>query len=246
MIVLQKGFVNRNGKEFKNITNVCLSGDYPFMEFGKFVHESKDNLATSLADSGFNELGGVYIYMSGYNSKIALRVYKDMFDYKFTHYRDDELVSKLQNVQKKVKLTDFPTGIISIEGHVIGQEIPYYHDAVSITEAIIDKKLKDNPIEYYKKILDILIELKQNGVEYIDVHGKNFMYLEKEDKIKLIDFDDKYLTFDCPYGYKNMIQNLKKFIKNMNGLNNIKTPKILENTETLEDVYEVILNKTFK
>lgn len=43
-----------------------------------------------------------------------------------------------------------------------------------------------------------------------------------------------------------MMQNLKKFIRNMNGLIGIETPKNLENTETLEDVYEVVLNKTFK
>lgn len=189
---------------------------------------------------------GVYIYQSYYNKDKALRIYQDYADYKYTCHDDDKLVSKLQEVQKLVKLTEFPTGIVTLENKIIGQEIPYYDESISLDKLINDKKV-DSPLNIYKDIINILKELVNVGIIYCDIHACNFMINLENMVSKLIDFDSYYIFFDDDkQNYKYMLDNLKRMITYINQSYNIAFDNIFDKTEKLEEVEEYIFEKQLK
>ena len=76
------------------------------------------------------------------------------------------MVSKLLRKQPNVKNTDFPTGVVTLDGRVIGQEIVFYPDALDMNEyysnGISDKLML--PTKAYLKIINNLQELYDNGI----------------------------------------------------------------------------------
>ena len=161
---------------------------------------------------------GAYICRSKYDFTKALKIYKDVNFYKYTSHSDYKVVSRLQQKQSNVKLTEFPTGILTIEDCVIGQEIPFYDNSVTLHDYFVSGNMKKNPTKFYLDILKILKELCNEGIIYTDVHRRNFMVNKITEMLNVIDFDNTFLNFDnSKTAYMAMLNNLKSCI--ISGLN---------------------------
>ena len=140
-MIIKDNYVDSKGNKY-NIRNINISDISELRELGKFVAETKREVSGFWTESD-NLENGVYIYKSNYDSKKALRIYKDFALYKYIYHSDAKDVSKLQEFQSKIKLTEFPTGILTIEDSVIGQEIPFYENYETL-RYIFENKLKRN------------------------------------------------------------------------------------------------------
>lgn len=241
------GFKNYKGQEYDNIRDVHFDQKEDLMgNLGTFRAETeKDGLFVS---DGLRLSEGIYLYQTYYDPNKALRIYKDFADYKYVLYRDDMLVSELQKRQDKIKLTDFPTGVVTIENFVIGQEIPFYENYETLAKLVMNKKLNDVPFDVYLDIIKILKELCNNGIFYSDVHAKNFMINLDEEKTKLIDFETRFLSFDEDKRnlYRTQLLNLKKMITRVNAFYNYEFNKSFDMLNKLEDVEEYIFEEKQK
>ena len=214
-------------------------------KLGTFITETKHEKSDMFYSESEELIDGVYIYKTYYDDLKALRIYKDWADYKFiSHASDIKIISELQKRQQYVKLTEFPTGIVTLENSVIGQEIPLYEGYKNLIEVVknIDSK---EVLKYYLQMIKILQELISTDIIYVDCHTKNFLINEKTSDIKLIDFEptDISLKKDL-YSYKKMINIIKENINRINKIKNI--PFHLLKEETLENIEETILSKKLK
>lgn len=241
------GYKNYKGQEYENIRDVHFDKKEDLMDnLGRFCGETeKDGLFVS---DGLRLSEGIYLYQTYYDPKKALRIYKDFADYKYVLYRDDMLVSELQKRQDKIKLTEFPTGVVTIENFVIGQEIPYYENYKTLADLVINKKIDDLPLNYYMQMVNILKELSDNGIFYSDVHAKNFMINQEEENTKLIDFEQRFLSFDEDKRnlYRMQLLNLKKMITRVNEFYNYEFNKSFDKINRLEEMQEYIHEETQK
>ena len=237
MIEFKDEYIDSSRNKY-NIRNINVSQLSELKELGKFVTETIREVDEFLSESD-NLENGVYIYKSNYNPKKALRIYKDFASYKYIYHSDAKEVSKLQEIQDKIKLTEFPTGIITIGDSVIGQEIPFYENYKTLHEII--KQLKDvkTIFYYYSKIIDILDELAKQSIIYKDIHAKNFMIKDKS--VKLIDFEGNSFMFGDDIKY--LIPNLRFMI---NYINETLKINFKVNSETLNGLKEEILVKSKK
>lgn len=245
MHTINKGFINNKGIEYKNIRDIHYDKKEDLMgNLGTFKAETEkdDGLFFS---HGLKVSEGIYLYQSYYDKDKALRIVKEFADYKYLYSTDDKLVSKLQEKQKDIKLTEFPTGIVSIENYVIGQEIPYYDDYKTFANLVLNNKFKELPTGIYMEILEILKELADNGIYYSDVHAKNFMINLQNLTTKLIDFETRFVSIDGEkeFLYKNMIINLKKMITKINSLYNVEYCNKFDKLEKLEHIQEYVYEK---
>jgi len=57
---------------------------------------------------------------------------------------------------------------------------------------------KISPVKFYRAVLDILNEMYDNGIIYLDNHPKNFMVDPSAivSSVDVIDFDETYVKFD--------------------------------------------------
>lgn len=236
-MTIKDNYVDSKGNKY-NIRNINISDISELRELGKYVAETKREVSDFWTESD-NLENGVYIYKSNYDPKKALRIYKDFALYKYTYHSDAKDISKLQEFQNKIKLTQFPTGILTIEDYVIGQEIPFYENYITLYESI--SKLKDirKIFYYYDKMINILEELAQVGIIYKDLHVKNFMI--KGNSIKLIDFEnDAYMYSD---NTKYLLEKLRILI---NFINEYLKIDFKVNSETIEGLKEEIIVKSKK
>jgi len=211
---------------------------------GNFLAESK------LDDSSDFEINedGIYLFRCLYDKSKALRLYKDFNLYKYTYHDDYGIVSKLQEKQKDIKLSEFPTGIITVENKVIGQEVPFYDNSKTIYEYFKDGNMKKRPTQFYLEILNILRELSNNGIIYIDVHKGNFLVENITEIVNIIDFESGFLNFgNLPSSYVPMINNFKiSLINILNSVCNIRFDNNLNKVDTLEKLEEVLLEEDYK
>ena len=212
MYVIQQGFTNSKGQYFSNIRNIHFN-QYSdvFGSFGKHLNESHKD---SPNDFDINN-EGVNIYQSKYCENIALKLYKDIGSYKYTFHDDEVIISELQKRQKNIKLTKFPTGVITVENKVVGQEIPYFSNSINIAKLFESGKLTKRPTQYYLEILKILKELLENGILYQDIHGGNFI-IDSNGNVQVIDFQPGLVSFDENIKYNDSISfyNLKNSLIN--------------------------------
>lgn len=236
---IREKYIDERGNIY-NIRNIHYESlEKTRFNFGTFVAESKPGKLDSIDD----DLDGIFLYKSTYSSKKALRIYKDYMHYKYVGHSDYKIVSELQLRQKNIKLTEFPTGIVTIENSVIGQEAPYYEDYNTIRKTFENDTIKVNPIQSYIKILKILKELFKEGIVYRDIHSNNFLYRIIDEDIKLIDFERFQVSFNEGRGcnYQSMIDNLKYMIKLLNSFKGIEFNYGFKKTQTLEEIEESIL-----
>ena len=230
-------FTNRNGITFDKVNELSFKKEQ-LMNIGNLVHETNREMHMfSDEDTQINE--GVIIYQDYNNPYIAYRIYKEFADYGFNGNKDDYLIQELQSRKDGIKLTDLPFGVVTLEGRIIGQQIPYYPNHLSLYEYFKNNQIND-PYEIYLSMLDILKELFDNNIIYFDNHAKNFLI--NDNQLKLIDFDYDYILFNninmrC---LKTMLDN---YIYTINLLNRIYTNTdntMFEQTNTFSEAYDQV------
>lgn len=192
---IRKGFVSKTGKYLDNILDVNFSDFNDFRNnLGEFITQSSGDLGPFFKPDD-EESSGVYLYRTKIDSSLAFRIYKDVsylnlgssLSWAVSH-ADDMLVSKLQERQKNVFLTDFPLGVVTIGNCVVGQLIYYYFNSFTV----IDTLLKEQNLlatKYYIGILEVLKEMAEQEIIFGDAHFRNFVILPDSDVIKPIDFE---------------------------------------------------------
>lgn len=204
-MIIKKSYVDNKGKIYDNVREIVFDKKEMVYKLGEFITQTDREVnAFFKNDSMEFDTDGFYIYKSLYDNKKALRVYKRFAEYKFNGEKDEILISKLQEKQNNIKLTEFPTGVLTRENYIFGQEIPFYEDYETLYNFRDNIESVTQLIEIYKKCLNILEELYKNDIYYTDVHSKNFM-VNNED-IKLIDFEFSQVKFNDP-SYLDLILN---------------------------------------
>ena len=240
MCIILNGFTNELGKTYNNIRDIHFNNPGDILtELGSPVYQSTGN----------NSPDQVKIYRLPGLSNKALRLDKNFLNYHYLVRHDDLLVSHLQERQKDVLLTEFPTGIVTIEDKIIGQEIPFYEDVVTLEHAA-KRKLINTSEQFLRKTLEILKiirELLNAGIIYQDIHSFNFLYNNNTQKINLIDFDSQYIKF---YYYKQsydyMIINLKILINRLNRYYGIQFKDDFDSISCLEEIEEYLQTEHYK
>jgi hypothetical protein len=182
---------------------------------------------------------GVYIYQDYNNPNIAYRIYKEFAEFNFNGNKDEQLIQELQSRKDNIKLTDLPFGVVTLEGNIIGQQIPYYPNHMTLYECFKNSKV-NNPYEIYLSMLDILKELFDNNIIYFDNHAKNFLI--NDNQIKLIDFDFDYILFNNS-NMRCLKKMLDNYIYTINLLNRLYTNTdniIFEQTNSIEETYDQV------
>lgn len=234
-------FTNIKGEIFTNVREIAYKTGELCGNLGKFITETQYGPSLFFEDD--LEMG-VYIYQTYTNPNVAYRIYKTFAEYKFNGYDDDILIQKLIERSKDISLTNFPTGVVTLEGRIIGQEVPFYPNSKVIPAIDINKLTDNNPVIIYKKILNALKELSDNGIAYLDIHDKNFMVdISSNSKVNIIDFDLNYMKFDEEsklriqeqlYNYRRMIDALNK------RFNIIDITGTTEPIYTFDEAYELL------
>ena len=228
---MNASYIDKKGYKYDGVIERALTKD-EVKKTGTFLHQ------TQREENAFIQTNGVYIYQDYNNADIGYRIYDEFADCGFNGNNDEKLIYNLNKVRNNVKLTDFPTGVVTSEGNIIGQIIPYYVNSESVYS--VARKYKDvNIAKYYRKMLNILKELYDNGIIYVDTHAKN--YLIVKDDIKLIDFDSDFIDFEnSSFKYKNMIYTFVKMLKTMNSLIGINYDLSVKGIRDLQDIEEVV------
>ncbi|MBR6689935.1 MAG: hypothetical protein IKL65_01220 [Bacilli bacterium] len=240
MLIIKNEFQATDGTIYDNVRNIHYEKKEDlFGNVGTFIAES------SKQDSKDFEISeeGVYVYRSFYDKSKGLRIYKDYGSYQYTHYDDYKLISKLQKKQKDIKLSEFPTGVVTIENKVIGQEMPFYENSDPIGAYFNSGKMQKRPTHFYLEVLKILKELYKEGIVYTDVHTKNFLINNITEVVNIIDFEEPFVHVDnaSPHQYLIMIENLKLYLLDkLNAMVGVKFDNSYEKADTLEEIEEVV------
>lgn len=176
----------------------------------------------------------VKVYKSNLNPLVAYRIYDNLDDPFIEYDTDAEMISKLQKKQESIKLTDFPTGVVTLGGKVIGQEVPFYEGKTLLEHFQNDDV--ENPEKIYDVVRAIIDELYDNGIAYFDIHPENFM-IDKKGNIHLIDFDAQYIKYEqnimhevtITENYNILVNRLEIYLQMNHGisLENNKQKKLL-------------------
>jgi serine/threonine protein kinase len=236
--IISSTFTNRDGKHFDKVREIAFKKGELMGNLGKFVAETKHERNPFFKCSG-NLNNGVYIYQDYNNPLIAYRIYKSFADYRFNGFMDDELIQKLMERKDKITFSKLPTGVVTLDGLIIGQEIPYFPFSVTLH----DYFLKFNNIEIlkiYKRVLEQLKELYNNGIIYTDIHPNNFMINLNDGNIDVIDFDYFLIKIDSASltDLKKMLLNFNRMINYLNNICGVDlTISQFKLTENFEDTF---------
>lgn len=212
---IKEGFRNRYKFFYPNVREISFEKGELCNNLGKLVAETKREQDSFFLPDDF-DLSGVYIYQQLDNPDKAYRIYKEFAEYKFNGYNDDKLIENLQQKQTNIKLTEFPSGVVTLDGMIIGQEIPYYDGYKNLYDTLTHISDKRTILMIYKKIIKILKELYDNGIIYTDVHAKNFM-VNNDNVVKLIDFEYSQVRFEMNDSFKmQLMDNLRNMINIVN------------------------------
>ena len=127
-----------------NIKNIVYPTNNPPYDFGKHICSSHDEDCNSFSDDEY----GMDVYQSRVNPTVGYRIYRGLMlfldnFYCYSGVSDAKIVEELQKRQSTIKLTKFPTGVVSINKYVIGQEMAFYENSETIRSFAINQK--DNP-----------------------------------------------------------------------------------------------------
>ena len=237
-------YTNKDNITYDKVKELAFKQKELMNNLGKFVNETNRE-ANLFFDDQYSLENGVYIYQDYNNPNIAYRIYKEFAEYNFNGNKDELLIQELMQKQDKVKLTEFPFGVVTLDNRIIGQQIPYYPNHISLYEYF--KANKDIDIYMiYLQILDILNELYSNGILYFDSHAKN--YLINGDTINLIDFEYSLMSFDINNIRlkKYMLKNYIKLINHLYQLYSNTKQDIFEETNSFGETYNQIKELTRK
>lgn len=247
---IKNNYIDNNGKEYAQVREINFpTKDSMRKNIGKYICETEREKGLFFSTSAaLNE--GVYIYQTNYLRSRALRIFKDWAIYypkiarQYVYRKDPQLIQELKSREKNIKLTEFPTGIVTLEDYIIGQEIPFYEQTKTLFEISKEKKVNDI-LQYYLDMIRILNELVQNGIIYTDCHAKNFVVNYVNNIVNLIDFEPHQVFIDENKNkYKDMMLKIKQTINIINGMKNISFE--VHKEDTLEELEESILSKKYK
>lgn len=247
--VITDNFINKENEEFPKVRQVAFQSGNLSNNVGIFITETKYE-PTNWFNSSNNLTNGVFIYQSYNNPNVAYRIYKCFADYGFNGYDDDILIQELQKKQELINDTKFPTGVVTLDGNIIGQEIPFFNNNITLLDFF--KKYKNiDIVNEYIKVLNVLKEMYDNGILYVDVHSENFMLDPTliHSKINTIDFERKFVMVDD--WSKSARERLFSCFSNMiNQLNNIREVDLKLGrfvlTNNFDDTYEELEEMTKK
>lgn len=124
----------------------------------------------------------------------------------FNRYRNLKLLKQLSEKQEKVNNVDFPVAYYKSFNILRGIVIPYYKDAVALSEIINlhpfselkyfynhDSNDIDNLVSLLLEILELISNMYNNGVYYLDIHSGNFLVYNNS--VKVIDFEPGHIYF---------------------------------------------------
>lgn len=234
MMEIRDKFITKNGIVYSNLREIAFTKDNIFGNLGTLVNETNREVFDGFGKtSNTISQDGVYIYKSKYDKDRALRVYKCFLDPNFNGFNDEKLISKLQKIQNKIELTSFPVGIVTLNGNVIGQEIPYYEQHNQLYE-IKDQVTLKELLMLYRQCLIIIEELRKKGIYYIDVHAKNFLVDNNLD-VKLIDFEPCLVKFNDKTQLYRSLTNFYNMINLVNKRINIDV--LYEKPSTIDEAF---------
>lgn len=141
------------------------------------------------------------------------------------------MLENFREIASNILFTDLPIGYYQEYNHIKGLIIPYYKNAPSLSQIIMEGDINELGKYYYHSdnnvhnltilfldILRIIEELYENDIYYTDVHPGNFVLYNN--KVKLIDFDPQYVhcreRFDknsmksILHNYENLLYKLNK------------------------------------
>lgn len=245
MIEIKNEYKDKNGIIY-NVRNINVDEPKELTEIlGKLV-----NFSSPENEDDFEIYeDGVNIFLSKFDPTKAFRLYKDHNIYEYTNHSDHIIVSELQKRQKNIKLSEFPTGIVTIKDKVMGQEIPFYENSETIYKYFKEHNMKKRPTEFYLEVLKILKELCNEGIVYTDIHTRNFLINNITEVANIIDFEDSFIYLDgrTEFAYSTMINNLKFYLLNiLNKIKGIEFNNSYDKAETLEQIEEVVRETDYK
>ena len=234
---IRNSFTNIKGQTFDSVKELSFKKGELFGNLGRYITESHhevSDFAYDIYDSHF----GVYIYQDYKESNLGYKIYKDFAEYNFNGYGDDKLIQKLQERQKYIYKTEFPTGVVTLDGKIIGQQIPFYPNCVTLLD-YIKTNININPVDIYIKVLQLLQELFLNGIIYLDIHSRNFMIDLSSLDVKLIDFDSCYIQFDDTNLLKRQLCNYRKMVIFLNDiLNTSSITGVFKEVDNFDSCFE--------
>lgn len=214
LMEIKDSFVT-NDRIFPKVREIAFTRSNIFGNLGTLMNETDREVNDNFGPSRMQiNDEGVYIYKSKYDNSKALRIYKCFNDPNFNGFRDEQLISKLQYFQPLVDKTSFPTGVVTLDGKIIGQEIDYYDNYKQLYE-IKDLVTTKELLLLYRKCLEIVSELHNKGIGYLDIHGRNFLVDNNLD-VKLIDFEPDLVKFDDNHALNVSLNNFYRMINLIN------------------------------
>lgn len=237
-----EGFTNSRGEKFPLIENYSFESWDEFRNTPKtFVAKTTNNLCEEFGD---NDEDGMHIWYLNDDPTIGFRVYSECgyCTYMYTNFESDaKFLQKLQEYQPKIKLSEFPYGVISVQNKVIGQVMKFYHKYKTLLETFHNNKIMtiEEAYNIYFQIIEILTELQENGIIYNDPHTRNFMYNLDSKDVRAIDFEHGRLKFDG-YTIDSMVNNLQITLNRLNEMLNISEIHNLRKTATLSEIEEAV------
>lgn len=238
-----QGYTNSYGKYFDVL-------NYHFETFEEWQNYPKTMVAYSREDkleTFSSDDAGIYIQKFGDGAK-AFRTHSEIpaFNYKAyaERFPEQRLVERLIKEQPKIKLSQFPVGITTIENVVTGQVIPFYDGYVNFRIFAKDAQILEL-YQLYLQSVKIFKELEENGIVYTDIHTANLVVHPETKDIQLIDFSDHRVYFD-KYELQTMIDNLKVTLNRLNEINGLKPIVNLDKTQTLDEIGEAVQYDAYK
>ena len=252
MYKIENSFTNSKGVTYEGLRTISASriSDLPIGKLLVYTNDYDKN--NYFIDTEFKLNDGVMINQSILDSKKALRIYKDWANAWYYNKSDDSLVYELQKKQNKIKLTEFPIGIVTISNfpfditksnkqRIIGQEIIYYENSIALGE-LLERNPNINQISIYIEMLNILKELLNNGIFYDDIHGGNFVINKEYNKVRLIDFEPGRIKIDDigPKELRYTFQVLRNLIKYLSQYSKYELNSDIDKTSNLNELEEYL------
>ena len=158
MVDIKPDFISCNNIIYTDLKNINFEdvNDLSISK-GKYITETKKEFNPFFADSQ-PETEGVYIYQTTYDENKAFRLYKDWANNVFCefeqHPSDAKMIKELIKRQKYIRLTDLPTGIVTLKGYTIGgAQISEKHAGFIINKGNATSKDIFDLIEYLDNVV---------------------------------------------------------------------------------------------
>ncbi len=238
-------YQNRKGI-IRKISNLNFSSVMDLSDYGWTFVLKSDGLSNP-----YNNKIGSMLYKNSTDHTKGARIYENYRMYKYINYSDDALVESLQEKQPNVKLTEFPTGIITIENKVIGQLIPFYDNYFEFDNVINKNSDLKSIFDYGIKVIKIFKELQENDILYTDIHTGNILVNINTNDVKLVDFEQLHVAVNPDDNLKNifskhLVHMIRGIITRLGTLKGIALEDLITIANTLDDLEDSVLETSHK